>query len=175
MALHPPLPAGPADPAGAAQEEHLLLLRIASASGLLLDIHSFGFVSVYFWSRNVRRQGGRLEDSLLPRRLWRASWGDAGKRDPRCCFYHPIGQPLGPARVEAQLEGLLQRLALAGPAGFLVSGVMLPTVPDLARKKKNRYGKKWPYTLRFLPGLPTRRERHRRSTYCCCGSPPLLD
>ena len=54
VALHPPLSAGPADPAGAAQEEHLLLLRIASASGLLLDIHSFGFVSVYFWSQNVR-------------------------------------------------------------------------------------------------------------------------
>ena len=35
-------------PAGAAQEELLLLLRIATASGLLLDIHSFGFVSVYF-------------------------------------------------------------------------------------------------------------------------------
>ena len=30
MALHPPLSAGPADSAGTAQEEHLLLLRIAS-------------------------------------------------------------------------------------------------------------------------------------------------
>ena len=43
VALHPPLSAGPADPVGAAQKEHLLLLRITTASGLLLDIHSFGF------------------------------------------------------------------------------------------------------------------------------------
>ena len=36
VALHPPLSSWPADPAGAAQEEHLLLLRIAAA-GLMLE------------------------------------------------------------------------------------------------------------------------------------------
>ena len=37
MARHPPLSAGPACPAGAAQEEHLLLLRKDTAAGLLLE------------------------------------------------------------------------------------------------------------------------------------------
>ena len=31
------------------------------------------------------------------------------------------------------------------------------------------------YPLRFPSGLPARRELQRRSTYCCCGSPPLPD
>ena len=81
-----------AGPAGAAQEEHLpLLLRIATVSGLLLDILAFGLVSVNHWSQSVRR----LDDTLLPRRLWRAGRGGAGKRDPHCCFYHSPWQLLG--------------------------------------------------------------------------------
>ena len=81
-----------AGPAGAAQEEHLLLLRIATASGLLLlDMQSFGFVSVYFWSQNLRR----LDDSLLPRHLWRTGRGMRGKRNPCCCFCHPSWLLLG--------------------------------------------------------------------------------
>ena len=43
VALHPPLSTGPADPAGAAQEENLLLLRIATAAGLMLE-HMYMFV-----------------------------------------------------------------------------------------------------------------------------------
>ena len=50
MALHPPLSTGPADPA---QEEHLLLMLIATDSRLLLNIRTFGFASVYIWSQNV--------------------------------------------------------------------------------------------------------------------------
>ena len=50
----------------------------------------------------------------------------------------------------------------------------MPTVPDPHRKTKYRHGKKWPDTLRSLPGQLALRERHRRRTYCCCGSPPLL-
>ena len=44
-----------------------------------------------------------------------------------------------------------------------VPGVMLPTVHDLHRNKKNRQGKKWPETLRFPPVLtaPARRERFK--------------
>ena len=30
-------------------------------------------------------------------------------------------------------------------------------------------------TLRSPPGQQARRDRHRRSTYCCCGTPPLLN
>ena len=59
-----------------------------------------------------------------------------------------------------------------------VSGDMLPTVPDLHRKKgrkKNRHGKKQPNTLHSLPGQLAWRERHSRSTYCDCGKPLLLD
>ena len=57
-----------------------------------------------------------------------------------------------------------------------VSGqCLLPTVPDLHRKNKYRHGKKWPDTLRSLPGQLALRERRRRSTYCCCRRPLLLD
>ena len=58
---------------------------------------------------------------------------------------------------------MLLLLALAGPAGIprmlcsiAVSGVMLPTVPDLHR---NAWKK--------VPGQLALRERRRRSTYCC--------
>ena len=46
MARHPPLSAGPACPAGAAQEEHLLLLRKDTAAGLLLE-HMYVLVCIY--------------------------------------------------------------------------------------------------------------------------------
>ena len=73
MALHPPLSAGPAGLAGAAQAEHLLLLRNASATVLQQDICLCVSVSVSVWSQKV----SRLDDSLPPRRLlpaglWRA-------------------------------------------------------------------------------------------------------
>ena len=42
-------------PSGAAKEEHLLLLRIATAAGLLLDIRTLRFVSVYLWCQSLRR------------------------------------------------------------------------------------------------------------------------
>ena len=46
VARHPPVAAGPAGPAGEAQEEHLLLLRKAIAAGLVLDTSTCWFVSV---------------------------------------------------------------------------------------------------------------------------------
>ena len=77
VATHPPLLAGPAGPAGAAQEEHLLLQRNASAVGL----HHITFArlreSVYTWSQNVRR----LDDSLLPSSLWPAGRGGVRRKD----------------------------------------------------------------------------------------------
>ena len=98
-----------------------LLLRITTASGLLLDcsldICTFGFVSVNLWSQNVRS----LDDSLLPRRLWRAGRGVRGRGT--CAAVSII--PLAAARVEAWLEGLLLRLALAGPAGYLKKALLL--------------------------------------------------
>ena len=45
MARRPALSAWPACSAGAAQEEHLLLLRIATAAGLVLDACTCWFVS----------------------------------------------------------------------------------------------------------------------------------
>ena len=112
VALHPPRSAGPACLAAAAHEEHLLLLQIATASGQLLDKHSSGFESVYFWSQNVRR----LDDSLLPRHLWRAGRRGVGKEGSARLF---LSFNLAAAQVEAWLEGMLLRLALAGPAGDL--------------------------------------------------------
>ena len=105
-------PSRRAGPAAAAHEEHLLLLQIATASGQLLDKHSSGFESVYFWSQNVRRP----DDSLLPRHLWRAGRRGAGKEGPALLF---LSFNLAAAQVEAWLEGMLLRLALAGPAGDL--------------------------------------------------------
>ena len=49
VARHPPLSAGPACPAGAAQEEHLLLLRKATAAGLLLE-HMYVLVCIGLFS-----------------------------------------------------------------------------------------------------------------------------
>ena len=40
-----------------------------------------------------------------------------------------------------------------------VSGVMLPSVPDL-RRRKNRHGKKWPYTHCLQPGQQEEQEEH---------------
>ena len=116
MALDHPPSAGPADPAGAGQEVHLLLLQIVTASGLLPGIHSFGFVSVFIWSQNVRR----LDDSFLPRRLWRAGRGDAKKRWT-CAAVSII--PLGSC--SGWLEGLLLWIAQAGPAGYLKNALLL--------------------------------------------------
>ena len=66
----------------------------------------------------------RLEESLLPCRLsgWRAGRGGVGKEGPALLF---LSSPLA-ARVdsEAWLEGLLLRLALAGPAGYLKNALL---------------------------------------------------
>ena len=85
----------------------------ATAAGLLLEhMYVLVCISVHIWSQNVRR----LDDSPLPRRLWLAGRGCAGKEGPARLF---LSSPLAAARLEAWLEGLLLRLALAGPAGDL--------------------------------------------------------
>ena len=109
MARHPPLSAGPAGPAGAAQEEHLLLLRKATAAGLLLE-HMYVLVCNCIHLVAERRDMRRLDDSLLPRHLWLAGRGNAGREGPERLF---LSSTLAAARVEAWLEGLLQLLALA--------------------------------------------------------------
>ena len=83
MALHPPLSTGPADPAGVAQEEHLLLMLIATYSRLLPDMLTFGFVSVYIWSQNVCRHPTLLPPSFSP-----SSWSDSDSEhslSPQTC------------------------------------------------------------------------------------------
>ena len=54
---------------------------------------------------------------------------------------------------------------------------MLPSVLGLRRRERNKIklGIKWPDTLRFPQHQLAQRERRRRSTYCCIGTPPLLD
>ena len=49
MTRHPPLSTGPACPAGAAPEEHLLLLRNATAAGLVLE-HMYVLVCIGLFS-----------------------------------------------------------------------------------------------------------------------------
>ena len=89
---------------------------------------------------------------------WRLGWKD-------CCCGWPLLDLLATSRLK---NTLLRR--------HLGCYVALPTVPDL-RIRKNRHGKKWPYTPSYPPGLLrlALRERHRRSTYCCCGTPLLLE
>ena len=140
MAQHPPLSTGPAGPAGAAQEEHQLLLRNAT----LMD-----------WCWNICMCWVRGCFYNLPWQLlgWRLGW-----KDCCCCWL------------------LLDLLAIPRThCSVAVSGVMLPTVPGLHRRKKSRHGKKWPNTLRSPPGQLAQREWHRRSTYCYSRTPQLLD
>ena len=101
--------------------------------------------------------------------------GDAGKRDPRCCFYHPPWQLLV-WRLSWKdcccgwlwLDLLVISRTLCSAA---VSGVMLPTVPDLAGKLKKRGMERsgpTPSAFRRAGGQPALRERPRRS--CCYAS-----
>ena len=98
-------------------DEHLLLLRIATASEVLLDIRMFGFVST---SPSLAGWSGREGE---------------GKRDLRCCFYHPPWQLLG-WRL-CWKDGYccwlwLDLLAISRMlCSVAVSGFMLHTVPDL--------------------------------------------
>ena len=78
VARHPPWPLS-AGPAGAAQEEHLLLKRNASAVGLHHATFERLRLSVYMLCQKVRR----LDVSFLPRRLWPAGRGWRGKRGRR--------------------------------------------------------------------------------------------
>ena len=105
VARHPQLFAVPAGPAGA---EHLLLQRNASSARLLLEICTYRFESVYIWSQNVCR----LDDSLLPPRLWtKTTWpallgwssGLAGAtlNDRPACFAR---RARGPSRFHADRQ-----------------------------------------------------------------------
>ena len=75
VARHPPLSAGPAGPAGAAREEHLLLQRIAPAVGQHCVTSAHLRVSVHIWSPHELRP----DESLLPPCLWPAGRGVCGK------------------------------------------------------------------------------------------------
>ena len=48
----------------------------------------------------------------------------------------------------------------------------MPTVSDWSNTK-TRHGEMWPCTHHSPPGRLAWRERHRRSTCCCYGTPPL--
>ena len=83
-------------------EEHLPQQRIAPAVGLHHTTFARLRMPVYTWSQNVRR----LDVSFLPRRLWPAGWGVAGKEGP---------EP--PALASAQTEALLEGHATAAGSG----------------------------------------------------------
>ena len=58
------------------------------------------------------------------------------------------------------------------PYYVAASGAKLPTVSDWSNTK-TRHGEMWPCTHRSPPGRLAWRERHRRSTCCCYGTPLL--
>ena len=98
MARQPPLSAGPACLAGAAQEEHLLLLRRATAAGLLLE-HMYVLVCICIHLTPTCLSGLRIcADSTTLSYLAVSGWlagGMRGKSDLRGYFCHPRSQLLG--------------------------------------------------------------------------------
>ena len=122
MALHPPLSAGPANPAGAAQEERLLLLLIATAAGLMLE-HMFVFVCVCVYVVSEGAPTRRLPPTS-PSLAGPGPGGLTGAVRGRGIPAAVSIFPLAAARLEAWLEGLLLLLALAGPAGYLKNALL---------------------------------------------------
>ena len=167
VALHPPLSAGPADPAGAAQEEHLLLLRIASASRVLDYCWTYIRLVLYLYTFGAPTR--RLPPTLPSLAGWLG--GLRGKRDQRCCFYHPIWQPLG-RRLSWKdccccwlwLDLLAISRTLCSEA---VSGVMLQNVHDFAGKKEKQVWKE----VALHPPLCKFRKACRPGGSCTGGAP----
>ena len=120
----------------------------------------------------------RCDGGVPPSRLASSSAGGCGEEGSCCCFYHPpSGGGLDGRTAAAAGSGwtcwLSQELSSPSPSRVLFCRLCLTS----QEREKIRLGKKWPYSLRFPQGLPTRRKRtrrewHRRSIYCCCGSPP---
>ena len=95
-----------------------------------MDMCACLFVSVYICSQNVLR----LDDSLLPRRLWQAGWLAAGKEGPALQF---LSSPLAAAQVEVWLEGELLAAAAVGSRWTSAAGdltnALLPSAPSQCR------------------------------------------
>ena len=107
-------------PGGSSTEEHLLQQGNVSAIGLHLITSARSRESVYTWSQNVRR----LDDSLLPCRLWPAGWGGpAGCGEKRRCRCHADRLPglllsAGLMALQTSLPGLVSS---AAPPACLVA------------------------------------------------------
>ena len=106
--------------------------------------------------------------------------GMRGKNDLSCCFYHPLGSCSGGGLAGRTVAAAgyggscwrSQECSAPSPSQVLCCRLCLTFT---GKKEEKGHGKRWPDTLRFQPGQLSRRERHRRSTSCCCGTPPLLD
>ena len=149
--------------AGAAEKEGLLLLRIDAAAGLdCCWIHGLGWLRLY--SCGLRM----CDDSLLPRRLWPADQEgvSAGKEGPALQFLiNFLSSLLAAAQVEACLE-LAGRTRCCGwfsldllailrmLCSVAVSGVMLPTVPGLRRRGRNKKQKQSSMQIFINPASP---------------------
>ena len=117
VALHPPLSAGPAGLAEAAQEEHLPLQKNAVAAGLdCCWIYVLVCMCLYMCGLRM------CSDSTAPSYFaWSAGRGGAGKEGPALQL---LSTPLAAALVEAWLEGLLQQVFLAGPAPLAITRML---------------------------------------------------
>ena len=148
-------PTTSACPAGAAQAEHLLLLRKATAAGLVLDTCTCWFVSVCLspptsglaW--RGRQRGAKLDGELLSTPL-AADFGPgpeaAGRTAGRRYFFPLLSTPLaadfGPGP-EASAEGR------ATGRGIRVPRLSSPT-SGLARMGQ-RGARSWTRSLLFMP------------------------
>ena len=124
VALHRLLFAEPAGPAGAAQEEHLLLQRSASA----VELHHISFAclreSVYTWLQNVHW----LDNSLPPYYLRQAGRRGAEKRGTRAATTIPSFRSYSGSQTSQVLSRWTETTWLAslgwpsGPAGATLEG-----------------------------------------------------
>ena len=142
-------------------------------------------MALYCWSQNVCR----LDNSSLPTSPTLACWPGGCKErgslaDVSTTPWQLLGWRLGlkycccgwllldqqPPAHQLASSRMLCSVAVYG------HGVTLRAVPDLHRKKGGNQGlKEVAMHHCFPPGLLARLERHRRRTYCSCGTQLLLD
>ena len=137
-------------------------------------------------ARRERQRGTQVDGKFAFHRLWespttsaRRQWrlGIWTKSLHPCASRHRVRADGGLAGRTAAAAGSCwtcwrsQECSAPSPFRVLCCRLCL----TYTHTHKNRHGKKWPDTLRSPLGQLAWRERLRRSTYCCCGKPQLLD
>ena len=169
VARHPPLSAGPAGPAGAAREEHLLLQRIAPAVGQHCVTSAHLRVSVHIWSPHELRP----DESLLPPCLWPAGRGVCGNEALELLHTAGYEAALQTSHVFSRWAVTTWPVSLGRPTGS--AGATLEGRPASSRAQPVPSGQtdlvhgsqraRWPipphYQGNQAPSVPLHRQRSR--------------